>query len=222
MKKKIIILGLFLFISLFACLFINKDRSPDKVYKPPFFQEGIEWGMSTDELLDVLEKGKVVSHQQNPNILLVQYEDPIETAIGKSSAAVFFFNKESDKDDEMQGLYHIRFDFDLYEKEELIQNIESFYGKLIGENIMKEEDNSFFMDYYYIDKWKENELGDDTRERLNNYFETKGFAKEFLIEDGQPLIYFNIIGEIIEGEENNQLWMWANDYCYYLMIMDNR
>lgn len=210
MKRKMLNLGLILFLVLFALIIIiqiyNRKKTVDSYNEIPLGNGQINWGMSTDELIGILGDPTSMASDEFQDTLT--YDTTISSELGSCSSLVLYVGKKGDEvthdtnDFEKPGLGLIEMIIEDTTKEKVVKSLNKIYGELVIQNTemeiaLQKSKPEYFNKRLYTEKWYAGELPNDTYSQLEKiYLSSPGD----MVMDKKSLLFNVIVSGVEDGK----------------------
>lgn len=164
--------------TIFTILF-GKQKQVYTYENIPVFNNRLTWGMDVDGVISVVGEADIVEEEEYGTVLTYHSDIPCE--FGEASELKLYFGKNNLQDKTGKrysgGLCNVEFTIENAAKENVIKQLNRFYGKLSNsggstqmELSLKKANPDYFNEYYFCDEWKIQELSHKEFGRLSEIY----------------------------------------------------
>lgn len=216
--KKLLLCGC-VFMSMILCISCGNKKSSYSCQNIPIGEGRLNWGMSTDEVVEVLGSPLTEETSEYGNVIRMTYEYdvPVNCGLGMCSGLVLYVGE---KKDGIGGLATIELMIDDTTKEAVVGKIADFYGELSSrggstqmELDLKKANPNYFNETYWCDAWKAETLTEEAYNKMNDAYRSVA-DDEFPLLNGETLLMdVNISGIQSEDLYPCKVQLYANKMC---------
>lgn len=220
--KKLSVFG-YLLVLMLLCTACGNAGDRYSCRKIPVGDGKLSWGMSADEIVDVL--GEPTSEEPYEYggavrmLLLYEYDTPVQSKLGSCSQVVL---RISDEGSAINGLAWIELVIDETTKESVVEKLADFYGELSPrggstqmEFDLKKGNPDYFNETHWCDAWKMETLTEKEYDLMAESYDAITGGKYAALKGDTLLMDVNISGILSEEKYSCTVWLYGDKMCFF-------
>lgn len=212
-RNKKVLANYFILLTIFwgVVIFVAIHKQESSMYSCrniPVGADKLNWGMTVEEIIEVLGEPFSISEEDFGNTLVYNVLLPCD--LGTCSQVVLSVGKSDLTDSSgkkvSSGLCNIIMSIDNTTKEDVLDALSNYYGDLSSDGgstqmelSLKEANADYFNEWHFCDEWRVGNLSDEEYRQLKEFYNRNREGMQ--LDAGDPLV-----GMVISGVEEGEVY----------------